>query len=170
MMYQKWISVVNMTDIPVFSGKTRANKIFNIAIVASTFNSMVTESLIRGAVDVLAQNGIGAPNAEIYKVPGAFEIPLTCKRIFSGKNVDGIIALGAVIRGETPHFDFVAGECASGIARVSLEFGKPISFGILTTENVEQALNRAGLKYGNKGSDAANALLQQLHLYNEASI
>jgi len=131
---------------------------------------MVTESLIRGAVDVLAQNGIGAPNAEIYKVPGAFEIPLTCKRIFSGKNVDGIIALGAVIRGETPHFDFVAGECASGIARVSLEFGKPISFGILTTENVEQALNRAGLKYGNKGSDAANALLQQLHLYNEASI
>lgn len=159
-----------MNDIPVFSGKSNTRKVYNVAIVAASFNSMITDSLVKGALEVLSQNGISAPNAEVYKVPGAFEIPLTCKRIFTGKNIDGIIALGAVIRGETPHFDFVAGECASGVQKVSLEFAKPISFGVLTTDNIDQALNRAGLKYGNKGSDAANALLQLLHMYDEASI
>jgi len=159
-----------MNEIPVFSGKTSVKKVYNVAIVAASFNSMITDSLVKGAVEVLSQAGIGVPNAEIYKVPGAFEIPLTCKRIFSTKNIDGIIALGAVIRGETPHFDFVAGQCAAGVQKVSLEFAKPISFGVLTTDNIDQALNRAGLKYGNKGADAAGALLQLLHMYDEASI
>jgi 6,7-dimethyl-8-ribityllumazine synthase len=170
MVYQKWISVVHMADIPVFSGKAQPGRVYNIAIVAANFNGMITDALVKGALDVLTRHGIGSPNVEIYRVPGAFEIPITCKRIFAGKNIDGIIALGAVIRGETPHFDFVAGECASGVSKVSLEFGKPVSFGVLTTENIDQALNRAGLKYGNKGCDAANALLQLLHMYDEASI
>jgi len=159
-----------MTQIPVYTGNNQTGKIYNIAIVASTFNAMITESLVQGALDALNKYGIGATNTEIYKVPGAFEIPLTCKRIFSSKNIDGIVTLGAVIRGETPHFDFVAGECASGVQKVSLEFNKPISFGVLTTDNIDQALNRAGLKYGNKGFDAANSLLQQLYMYDEASI
>ncbi|MDH4261670.1 MAG: 6,7-dimethyl-8-ribityllumazine synthase [Spirochaetia bacterium] len=159
-----------MSDIPVFSGKIKIGKVYNIAIVVSAFNSMITDSLLNGAIGVLSSHGIEAPNCEVYKVPGAFEIPVTCKRIFSGKNIDGIIALGAVIRGETPHFDFVAGECASGVQKVSLEFGKPVSFGVLTTDNVDQALNRAGLKYGNKGADVAGALLQLLYMYDEASI
>ncbi|MDH4200088.1 MAG: 6,7-dimethyl-8-ribityllumazine synthase [Spirochaetia bacterium] len=159
-----------MSEVSVFAGQIKPKKVYNIAIVVSSFNSLITDSLLKGALDTLTQRGIANEHIEVYRVPGAFEIPLTCKRIFSSKNIDGIITLGAIIRGETPHFEFVAGECASGIQRISLEFNKPVSFGVLTTENVEQALNRAGIKFGNKGCDAANALIQQLQVYEEAFI
>ena len=159
-----------MSGMNSFSGKNAPGRIYNVAIVVSSFNHLITESLLKASIDVLNANGVSGEFLEIYHVPGAFEIPLTCKRIFHNKNVDGIIALGAIIKGETPHFDFVAGECASGIQKVSLEYSKPISFGVLTTDNVEQALNRAGLKYGNKGADAASALLKLLQLFDEAAV
>jgi len=139
-----------------------------IAIIAARFNSQITDQLVKGAIDLLSRNGIKKSNIHLFWVPGAFEIPLMCQKVFNNKNVDGIIALGAIIRGETPHFDFVAGECTKGIMNVSLAADKPVSFGVLTTDTVEQALNRAGLKYGNKGEDAASALLFQLKVFEEA--
>lgn len=159
-----------MSKIKMYTGFAKSERVYNIAIVVSEFNETVTEALLRGALKTLEQNNITSDHIEVYRVPGAFEIPLTCKRIFSKKNSDGIIALGAVIRGETPHFDYVAGQCASGIQSVSLEFNKPVAFGVLTTNTIDEALNRAGLKYGNKGSDCANSLLQQLRLYDESSL
>lgn len=145
----------------------RGSSKFKIAIVVSEFNELITESLLKGATEVFEANDI---KPEIFRVPGAFEIPLTCARVFEARDVDGILTLGAVIRGETPHFDYVAGQCASGVTSVSLQFKKPISFGVLTTDTVEQAMNRAGLKFGNKGRETAEALLQLLDLYSTSGI
>ncbi len=141
-----------------------------IAIVASEFNSHITEILLKGSLETLLKRGIRENEIDLYWVPGGFEVPITCKRIFQKKNIDGIITLGAVIRGETPHFDHIAGECARGIRSVSIEFGKPVTFGILTVDNMEQAMNRAGMKYGNKGSEAAHTLLNLLIMYQNANI
>ncbi|MES0488865.1 MAG: 6,7-dimethyl-8-ribityllumazine synthase [Leptospirales bacterium] len=141
-----------------------------IAVVVAEFNSYITESLLKGALETLENSGVNKSNIEVFKVPGAFEIPLMCEKIFAASKAEGIITLGAVIRGETPHFDFVAGSCANGVMRVSLDYKKPISFGVLTTDSVEQALNRAGIKYGNKGVDAAQALIGQLKTFQEANI
>ena len=146
------------------------SKDYRIAIVASRFNKTITSNLLDGALETLIESGISQASIFLYWVPGAFEIPVACARIFSENKADGIITLGAVIRGETPHFEVVADRCSEGVMQVSLEYKKPVIFGVLTTNTVEQAFNRAGLKYGNKGSEAASTLLQMLGLFDQAGI
>jgi len=133
-------------------------------IIVARFNGFVVESLLNGALDALMRHGVSENNITIVRVPGAFEMPLVAKKIAQAKECDAIIALGAVIRGGTPHFDFVAGECASGLARVSLEEQVPITFGVLTTDSIEQAIERSGTKAGNKGADAAMSALEMVSL------
>jgi 6,7-dimethyl-8-ribityllumazine synthase len=135
-----------------------------IALVASRFNSFITDRLVEGAIDAVARTG-GDPDAvRIYKVPGAFEIPLVAKKLATSGKYDAIVCLGAVIRGSTPHFDYVAAEVAKGVAHVSLETGLPVSFGVLTTDSLEQAIERAGSKAGNKGWEAAMAAVETANL------
>jgi len=130
------------------------------AIVAGRFNERITGSLVDGAMSALTRHGVADDDVTLAWVPGAFEIPLVAQRLAQTGRYAAIIAVGAVIRGATSHYDFVAGECASGCARASLTTGVPVMFGVLTTENVEQALERAGTKAGNKGFDAAMAALE----------
>jgi 6,7-dimethyl-8-ribityllumazine synthase len=146
-----------------YEGKLEA-KGFRFAIVVSRFNSFVSGRLLEGALDALKRHGSDEKMIDIYMVPGSFEIPLVAKRLAKKKDVDAIICLGAVIKGGTPHFHYVASEVAKGIAMVSLESEKPISFGILTTENIEQAIERAGAKAGNKGFDAAMTAIEMVNL------
>ncbi|GJM07730.1 MAG: 6,7-dimethyl-8-ribityllumazine synthase [Lysobacteraceae bacterium] len=130
------------------------------AIVAGRFNSLIVDALIEGANECLIRHGVDDDDITLIKVPGAFEIPIVAQRLAATGDYRAVLALGAVIRGATPHFDFVAGECASGIMKASLDTGCPIIFGVLTTETIEQALERAGTKAGNKGADAAMAALE----------
>lgn len=132
--------------------------------VAARFNDFVVEALIRGAVDALKRHGAGEKQIEIVRVPGAFDIPIVARKLALSRRYEAIIALGAVVRGQTPHFDFVAGECASGLSRIALETGVPIAFGVLTTDTMEQAVDRAGGKAGNKGADAALAAIEMANL------
>jgi 6,7-dimethyl-8-ribityllumazine synthase len=134
------------------------------ALVVSRFNDFVVEPLVRGAVDALKRHGAGEKQIEIVRVPGAFDIPVVARKLAQSRRYEALVALGAVIRGQTPHFDYVAGECASGLARIALESGVPIGFGVLTTDTVEQAVDRAGGKAGNKGADAALAALEMANL------
>lgn len=138
-----------------------------IAIVAARFNSFVVDHLVGGATDVLVRHGVRADDVTLVRVPGAFEIPLACKQLAATGRYDGIVALGAVIRGATSHYDLVCAEAAKGIARVALEFGRPVSFGVLTTDTIEQAIERAGTKAGNKGCDAAMAVIEMVGLGRE---
>ena len=119
------------------------------ALVAARFNDFVVEPLIRGALDALKRHGVAEKQIEIVRVPGAFDIPIVARKLAMSHRYEALIALGAVIRGQTPHFDYVAGECAGGIARIALESGVPIAFGVLTTDTAEQAMDRAGGKAGN---------------------
>lgn len=135
-----------------------------IAIVASEFNHFIVQQLVDGAFDALGRNGVADENISLAWVPGAFELPLAADRLAAEGQYDAIITLGAVIRGGTPHFDYVAGECARGVAEVGLKRGLPVIFGVLTTDNVEQALERAGSGEGNKGFDTAVAALQMIAL------
>jgi 6,7-dimethyl-8-ribityllumazine synthase len=153
----------------VHEGKLDA-KGFKFAIVVARFNSFVTDRLLEGALDALKRHGADDAKVEIYRVPGAFEIPLAAKLIAKRKDVDGVICLGAVIKGGTPHFHYVASEVTKGIATSSLENEKPISFGILTTESVEQAVERAGTKAGNKGYDAAMSVIEMVNLLRDKSL
>lgn len=137
-----------------------------IAIVVSRFNSFISEQLLLGALDGLKRHNVSEEDIDIYKVPGAFEIPLICKKV-ANKKYDAIIALGAVIRGNTPHFDYVASEVSKGIANVTLETGKPVIFGVLTTDTIEQAIERAGTKAGNKGYDAAMSAIEMARLIKD---
>jgi 6,7-dimethyl-8-ribityllumazine synthase len=137
---------------------------FKFAIVVSRFNSFVTDKLLEGSLDALKRHGADESQIEIFRVPGAFEIPLVAKIISKRADVDGIICLGAVIKGGTPHFHYVASEVTKGIAAASLDNEKPIAFGILTTESVEQAVERAGTKGGNKGVDAAMSVIEMVNL------
>ena len=134
----------------------------NIAIVASEFNRFIVQQLVDGAIDALERNGAPRQSVSIVWVPGAFELPLAADVMAATGRHDAVIALGAVIRGGTPHFDYVAGECARGISQVGLEHGLPVIFGVLTTDNVDQALERAGSGAGNKGFDTAVAALQMI--------
>jgi 6,7-dimethyl-8-ribityllumazine synthase len=134
------------------------------ALVVSRFNEFVVEPLVRGAVDALRRHGATEKQIEIVRVPGAFDIPVAARKLAQSRRYEALVALGAVIRGQTPHFDYVAGECASGLARIALESGVPIGFGVLTTDTVEQAVDRAGGKAGNKGTDAALAALEMANL------
>ena len=134
------------------------------AFVAARFNDFVVEPLIRGALDALKRHGASEKQIDIVRVPGAFDIPIVARKLALSKRYDALLALGAVVRGQTPHFDYVAGECAGGIARIALESGVPIAFGVLTTDTMEQAMDRAGGKAGNKGADAALAAIEMANL------
>jgi 6,7-dimethyl-8-ribityllumazine synthase len=136
------------------------------ALVVSRFNSFVVESLVDGALDALERHGeVNEQDITLVRVPGAYELPITAKKLAEQNKYDAIIALGAVIRGGTPHFEFVAGECNSGLAKVSLEYGIPISFGVITTDSIEQAIERSGTKAGNKGAEAAISALEMVNVF-----
>lgn len=155
-----------MHHIKTIEGQLDA-KGLKIALVAARFNDFVVDRLIGGAVDYLLRHGAERENLTIIRVPGAFELPLTCKKIAKKGGYDGIVALGAVIRGGTPHFEYVCSEATKGIAQVSLEFDLPVGFGLLTTENLEQAVERAGSKAGNKGVEAAAAMLESVKVLQQ---
>ncbi len=137
------------------------------AIVASRFNELISNQLINGAIDCLIRHGASEKDIKTIWVPGSFEIPLTAKKIATSKRYDAIICVGAVIRGDTPHFEYVAAEVSKGIAHVGLETGTPVIFGIITSDSLEQALERAGVKAGNKGWDAALAAIEMSDLLNK---
>jgi 6,7-dimethyl-8-ribityllumazine synthase len=152
-----------MSNIKVIEGNFSASK-GKYALLVSRWNSFVVESLKDGALDTLRRHGIKDENITIYYAPGAFEFPLIAQKIADKKQFDAIIALGAVIRGGTPHFDYVAGECTKGLAQVSLSAGIPVSFGVLTVDSIEQAIERSGTKAGNKGVEAASTALEMVSL------
>jgi 6,7-dimethyl-8-ribityllumazine synthase len=133
-------------------------------LVVARWNSFVVEHLLEGALDTLRRHGISDEQMHIVRVPGAFEIPIACQKLAQRDDCDAIIALGAVIRGGTPHFEYVAGECTKGLAQVQMETGKPIAFGVLTVDSIEQAVERSGTKAGNKGAEAAMSALEMVSL------
>jgi len=142
----------------------RSAKGLRIAIVAARFNHFVVDKLLAGAVDTLTQAGISTQDLDIVRVPGAFEIPLAARKLCQSRNYDAVITLGAVIRGGTPHFDYVAGECARGVSDAARDSGLPVIFGVLTCDDMEQATERSGGKHGNKGADAALAAIEMADL------
>jgi 6,7-dimethyl-8-ribityllumazine synthase len=150
----------------VLEGKL-AGEGLNIALVVGRFNAFITERLLEGALDCLRRHGVADTGLTVVRVPGAWEIPLAAKKLAQAGAQDAVICLGAVIRGSTPHFDYVAAEVSKGIAQVSLESGIPILFGILTTDTLEQAVERAGSKAGNKGYAAAEAALEMVNLLKD---
>ena len=138
-----------------------------VAIVATRFNDFIVDRLVGGAMDFLTRHGMNPDDAVIIRVPGAFEVPLVCKKAAESGKYDGIVAVGCVIRGGTPHFDYVCSECAKGVAQVELASGTPIGFGLLTCDNLEQAIDRAGVKAGNKGVEAASAMLETIRVLEQ---
>lgn len=152
-----------MSTIKTIEGDFRSHAA-RFSIVVARFNSFVVESLLSGAIDALKRHGVEDKDIEVVRVPGAFELPLVVKKVAETRKPDAIIALGAVIRGGTPHFDYVAGECTKGIASVMLDAGIPIAFGVLTTDTIEQAIERSGTKAGNKGAEAALSALEMVSL------
>jgi 6,7-dimethyl-8-ribityllumazine synthase len=161
--------LVRMKDSPtplVIEGVLKANDL-RIAIVASRWNDLIVSRLIGGAQDALLRLGASAANLTLVRVPGSFEIPLAAKKLAESGRCDAIICVGAVIRGETPHFDYIAAEVTKGMAAVSLETGVPVAYGIITADTVEQAINRAGVKAGNKGFEAAMAAVEMANLLKE---
>jgi 6,7-dimethyl-8-ribityllumazine synthase len=150
--------------MPAFVEGKLASQGLKFGLVAARFNSFVTDRLVEGALDAIVRTGGDPDDVRVYKVPGAFEIPLVAKRLATSGRYDAIVCLGAVIRGSTPHFEFVASEVAKGVAQVGLETGVPVTFGVLTTENLEQAIERAGSKAGNKGWEAAMAAVETVNL------
>lgn len=146
-----------------FNGELHAPQ-GNIAIVASRFNEFIVERLLNGAMDALVRSGVKANQIDVIRVPGAFEIPIACQQAALTKRYAGIVTLGVVIRGETAHFDYVAGSCANGVLQAQLATQVPMTFGVLTTESIEQAVARAGCTAGNKGAEAAIALVEMINL------
>ncbi len=149
-----------------YEGKLTGKGI-KVGIVVGRFNEFISSKLLDGALDALKRHDVEEDNIEIAWVPGSFEIPLAAQKMAAGSKYDGVIALGAVIRGETPHFDYVSSEVAKGVAKVGLDTEKPVIFGVLTTDTIEQAISRAGTKSGNKGFDAAVSLIEMVNLFNE---
>ncbi len=158
-----------MDNIRIIQGDLLARDL-RFALVASRFNDSIVESLVRGAVDTLQRHGASEKQIELIRVPGAFDLPLVVRRAAASKRYDAVIALGAVIRGATPHFDLVAGQCAAGLARAAEESGVPVAFGVLTTDTIEQAIERSGTKAGNKGVDAALAALELANLLRRLDV
>lgn len=152
-----------MNAIRIVEGDLQVGDL-RIVLVASRFNESIVERLVQGAVEALASHGADPASLELVRVPGAFDLPPVVRKLAESRNFDAIVALGAVIRGETPHFDYVAGECAAGLARIAYETGVPVAFGVLTTDTVEQAEERAGGGEGNKGADAARAAIELANL------
>ena len=147
----------------IIEGELSAKEL-RFAIIVGRFNSFITERLLAGALDALTRTGCPQENIEIVRVPGSWEMPVVARELAKVKRHDAIIALGAVIRGDTPHFDYVAGETARGLAQVAVESGVPVGFGVLTCNTVQQAVDRAGAKSGNKGFDAAMSVIEMANL------
>jgi 6,7-dimethyl-8-ribityllumazine synthase len=152
-----------------YEGKL-VSKGFKYALIVSRFNDFITGKLLEGAKDAIIRSGGDEKDFDVLRVPGCFEIPLVAKRVALTKKYDSIICLGAVIRGETPHFDYIASEVTKGIALLNLEFTMPITYGIITADNTEQAVERAGNKMGNKGFQAAYSAIEILNLFKDAKI
>lgn len=152
----------------VLEGQLKAEGL-KVAIVLSRFNSFITERLLEGAKDALMRHGAADSDLTVVRAPGAFELPLICRKLIESGAYDAVIALGAVIRGATPHFDYVAAEVSKGLAQVSLSSGVPVAFGVLTCDSIEQAVERAGTKAGNKGFDAAMTAIEMANLLAEIS-
>jgi 6,7-dimethyl-8-ribityllumazine synthase len=158
-----------MDNIRVTQGDLLARDL-RFALIASRFNDSIVENLVRGAIDTLLRHGASEKQIELIRVPGAFDLPLIARRAAASRRFDAVVALGAVIRGATPHFDLVAGQCAAGLARASEETGIPVAFGVLTTDTIEQAVERSGNKAGNKGVDAALAALELANLLRRMDV
>ncbi len=139
----------------------------SFCLVVARFNSFIVESLLEGAIDTIKRHGAAEADITIVRVPGAFEMPLVVEKVAASGNYDAVVALGAVIRGGTPHFEYVAGECVKGIAQVTLKHGIPVSFGVLTVDTIEQAIERAGTKAGNKGGEAAMSAIEMVNLLRQ---
>lgn len=150
----------------IVEGKIKADGL-RFGIVVSRFNNFITERLLEGALDALKRNGAGEDAIDIYRTPGSFEIPAVAKRVMARDQYDAIICLGAVIRGATPHFSYISAEVTKGIAQLSLESNIPITFGVITADTIEQAIERAGTKVGNKGWDAALSAIEMANLYRD---
>lgn len=155
-----------MSTIKTYSGDFSAQGM-RVGIVAGRFNDFIVDSLIGGAIDTLVRHGVKEKDIEIARVPGAVEIPLAVKRMGQTGKYDAIIALGAVIRGGTPHFEYVAGECSKGLGQLNLELDMPIAFGVLTVDSIEQAIERAGTKAGNKGAEAAMGTIEMVNVLRQ---
>ncbi len=155
-----------MSNINKIEGDFKVD-VLRVGILAARFNGFVVESLVSGAVDALVRHGVDESDIDIVMVPGAFELPLVAQKMASSGRYDAVVALGAVIRGATPHFDIVAGESAKGLSNVALQTGVPVINGIITTENIEQAIERAGTKAGNKGAEAALGAIEMVSLLKQ---
>lgn len=155
-----------MPHIRTIEGQMNASGL-SFAILAARFNDTIVDRLVGGAIDYLTRHGASREQITLVRVPGAFEMPLAAKKLAASGKYSAVICLGAVIRGHTPHFDFVAGECTKGLAMISLETGVPVGFGLLTTDNLEQAIERAGTKAGNKGVEAAAAALELVRVLEQ---
>lgn len=155
-----------MNDISVTEGNLAVDGA-RFGLLVSRFNSFITESLLGGAVDALLRHGADKKNLHVVRVPGAYELPLAAKKMAASGKYDAIVVLGAVIRGGTPHFEYVAGECTKGIAQVSMDAGIPVAFGVLTVDTIEQAVERAGTKAGNKGVEAALSAVEMVNVLKQ---
>lgn len=158
-----------MEDYQLIEGDLKLPAKARFGIISTRFNGFIVEALLSGCVDTLRRYGVKAKDITVVKVPGAFELPVTAERLATTGNFDAIIALGAVIRGATPHFDYVSGECAKGIASAATRHKIPVIFGVLTTDTIEQAIERAGTKAGNKGADAAQGAIEMVSLFQKLS-
>lgn len=154
------------SDIRTLEGHLDASGA-RFALVVARFNSFITERLLEGAVDALVRHGASRESLTVLRVPGAFEIPMAAQKVAQSGRYDGVICLGAVIRGSTPHFDYVSSEVSKGVAAVSLESGVPVGFGVLTTDTLEQAIERAGSKAGNKGWETALSVIEMIDLFKK---
>lgn len=155
-----------MDPIKIIEGDLQVREL-RFAILAARFNDFIVEQLVRGAVDALRRHGASNEQIHIVRAPGAFDLPLVARKLALSGHYDAVIALGAVIKGATAHFDYVAGECAGGLARAANDSGVPVAFGVLTTDSIEQAIERAGTKAGNKGADAALTALELANLLRQ---
>lgn len=158
-----------MSKVRVYEGIFSAQG-GRFCIVASRFNSFIVDQLEAGAIDALVRHGAYPEDIYVVKSPGAFELPMVVQRVAASKKFDAIIAIGAVIRGGTPHFEYVAGECVKGIAHVALQYDIPVSFGVLTVDTIEQAIERAGTKAGNKGAEAALSAIEMVSLFKNLEL
>lgn len=157
-------------DVTHIDGNLHQNEDARIGIVVGRFNGFVVESLVDGAIDALLRHGVLGSNITVIRVPGAFELPLVAQRAAESDRFDAIIALGAIIRGSTPHFDFVASESAKGLSSVAIDYNIPVANGVLTTDSIEQAIERSGTKAGNKGSEAAMVVLEMIAVLSQLDI
>ncbi len=153
----------------IVEGNLRVDSSKKVAIISARFNHFITDRLVEGAEDTYSRFGGDSNNLDLILVPGAFEIPFALDRALASGKYDAVCCLGAVIRGATPHFDYVSAEATKGIANVTLKYAKPVSFGVLTVDSIEQAIERAGTKAGNKGAEAMSSLIEMMNLYQELS-